>query len=239
MTDLEVENIHVFRSERHVLRGLGLRAESGQCLQVTGENGAGKTTLLRVLCGLLPAESMELRWRGARCSPQAPHYHEQLAYLSHAAPLKADLTGWENLHFALGLRGVWQAMTVQRVLEQVGAARYADRAVRSLSAGQRRRLALAWLAASQTELWLLDEPTTNLDVAGVGIVRELLLQHLQQGGIAVVATHQELGLGAPYLARLQIAKGVAATDFVTLGSVTSGSVTLGAVNSLPREGPAA
>jgi heme exporter protein A len=218
MTDLSVENIHVFRSDRHVLRGLGLRVEAGRCLQVTGENGAGKTTLLRVLCGLLPAESMELSWQGVRCSPHAPHYHEQLAYLSHAAPLKADLTGWENLHFALGLRGVWRAQSVQRVLEQVGAARFADRAVRSLSAGQRRRLALAWLAASQTELWLLDEPTTNLDVAGVGIVRELLLQHLQQGGIAVVATHQELDLAAPYLERLHIAKGMAKKTGLTAGS---------------------
>lgn len=202
-----------------MLRGLNLSVDSGRCLQVTGDNGAGKTTLLRVLCGLLPAESLQLSWQGVSCSPQAPHYHQQLAYLSHAAPLKADLTGRENLDFALGLRGVWQAQSVSHALERVGALPFADRAVRTLSAGQRRRLALAWLAASQSRLWLLDEPTTNLDVAGVEIVRELLRQHLVDGGLAVVATHQDLELGAPYLQRLHIARGVARPGGIDSGRV--------------------
>lgn len=212
MTDLKAENIHVFRSERHVLRGLNLSINAGRCLQVTGDNGAGKTTLLRVLCGLLPAESLQLCWQGVSCSPQAPHYHQQLAYLSHAAPLKADLTGRENLDFALGLRGVWEARSVSQALERVGALHFADRAVRTLSAGQRRRLALAWLAASRTRLWLLDEPTTNLDVAGVEVVRELLRQHLADGGLAVVATHHDLALGASYREQLHISRGVARSD---------------------------
>lgn len=207
MAELIAENIHVFRGDQHVLRGLRLAVNAGQCLQVTGENGSGKTTLLRILCGLLPAESMQLHWNGTECSPQDAEFHQALAYLSHAAPLKGDLTGRENLRFALGLRGAWQAERAAEWLGVVGADRFADKPVRSLSAGQRRRLSLAWLAASQTRLWLLDEPTTNLDVAGVGIVRELIERHLRTGGLAIVATHQDLGLSAAYVSALHIVGG--------------------------------
>lgn len=207
MSELSAKDIQVYRGDQAVLRGLDLAVTAGHCLQVTGENGAGKTTLLRVLCGLLPADVMHLSWAGAACAPESPLFHQQLAYLSHAAPLKADLTGWENLRFALGLRGCWQAARVREVLGVVGAARFADKPVRALSAGQRRRLALAWLAASRTRLWLLDEPTTNLDAAGVLVVRQLLESHLAQGGLAIVATHQDLGLPPAAVRSLCIVKG--------------------------------
>jgi heme exporter protein A len=207
MTELSIENCHVYRGDQHVLRGLSLAVAAGNCLQITGENGAGKTTLLRVLCGLLPAESLQLSWQGQSCSPQSPEYHQQLSYLSHAAPLKADLTGWENLKFLLGLRGVWQSTTVSAWLDRLGAKTFADRPVRSLSAGQRRRLALVGLAASQTSLWLLDEPTTNLDRAGTGVVTDLIDEHLQRGGLAVVATHVDLGLSAERLKSLHLRAG--------------------------------
>lgn len=193
-----------------MLRGLNLMVAAGQCLQVTGENGSGKTTLLRILCGLLPAESMQLQWKGDNCSPQSPSYHQELAYLSHAAPLKADLSGWENLRFSLGLRGCWHEPAVRQIVSTVGAERFAHKPVRALSAGQRRRLALAWLGASRTRLWLLDEPTTNLDVAGVGVVRHLLADHLAAGGLAIVATHHDLGLDTPRVSALHIVGGRAA-----------------------------
>ena len=150
---------------------------------------------------------LQLTWRGRVCSPQDAEYQQGLSYLSHAAPLKADLTGWENLRFLLSLRGVWQAERVGALLERLGARRFADRPVRSLSAGQRRRLALVGLVASQSQLWLLDEPTTNLDSAGTRLVTELLSEHLERGGLAMVATHVSLDIAPSALQSLHLTSG--------------------------------
>jgi len=197
MSELSVENLHVFRGDRHLLRGLAFVLQAGACLQVLGANGAGKTTLLRVLAGLLEPESVTLRWRGLECSPRDPAYHADLAYLGHDAALKADLTGTENISFAVGLRRQANAANVLSALQRVDAQRFADRPVRTLSAGQRRRIALAALWLSGASLWLLDEPSTNLDVAGQTLVAGLIEAHLRQGGLVVAATHQSLGLPAP------------------------------------------
>lgn len=197
MSELSVENLHVFRGDRHLLRGLAFALPAGGCLQILGANGAGKTTLLRVLAGLLEPESVTLRWQGVVCSPRDPAYHADLAYLGHDAPLKADLTGSENISFAVGLRRQVSSTDVLGALQRVDAQRFADRPVRTLSAGQRRRIALAALWLSGACLWLLDEPATNLDVAGQTLVTALIEEHLQQGGLVVAATHQLLGLPAP------------------------------------------
>ena len=179
-----------------MLRGLAFALPSGQCLQVLGANGAGKTTLLRVLAGLLEPESVQMCWRGRALSPRDPTYHAELAYLGHEAPLKADLTGLENVGFAVGLRRRIHSSDARRALDRVGAQRFADRPVRTLSAGQRRRIGFAALWLSGVSLWLLDEPVTNLDIAGQSLVAGLIDEHLEQGGLVVAATHQALGLAA-------------------------------------------
>lgn len=194
MSELSVENLHVFRGDRHLLRGLAFSLSAGGCLQILGANGAGKTTLLRVLSGLLEPESVTLRWQGLVRSPRDPAYHADLAYLGHDAPLKADLTGTENISFAVGLHRQMTAADAQRALQRVDAQRFADRPIRTLSAGQRRRIALAALWLSGASLWLLDEPATNLDLAGQALVTGLIEEHLQRGGLVVAATHQSLGL---------------------------------------------
>ena len=194
MSELSVQNLHVFRGERHLLRGLAFEVPAGVCLQVTGANGAGKTTLLRVLAGLLEAEGIELSWRGAPGSPRDPAYHAELSYLGHDAPLKADLTGIENVTFAVGLRRRVGADDVRAALERVGAAPFADRPVRTLSAGQRRRIALAALWLTGAAIWLLDEPATNLDTHGQALVGSLIDEHTGRGGLVIAATHQELAL---------------------------------------------
>jgi len=204
MSDLFLTNLHVFRGDRHLLRGLSLALSGGGCLQVVGANGAGKTTLLRVLAGLLEAESLEFRWRGRACAPRDPDYQAELAYLGHEAPLKADLTGAENVGFAVRLRRRAQAADIRDALQRVGAQGFADRPVRTLSAGQRRRIALAALWLSGAVLWLLDEPATHLDAAGQALINQLLEEHLQGGGLAVAATHQRLGASTPNYARLDL-----------------------------------
>jgi len=160
---LEASNFHVFRGDRHVLRGVSFQLAARTCLQVTGINGAGKTTLLRALCGLVDLEQGQLTWRGQPTPRSSPTYHAELAYLGHDAPLKGDLNGLENLRYAVGLRRALGAADLARGIERVGAGAFADRPVRSLSAGQRRRVALAALWLCGVPLWILDEPNTNLD----------------------------------------------------------------------------
>jgi heme exporter protein A len=191
---LAVRNFHVFRGDRHVLRGVSFDLAAGCCLQVTGVNGAGKTTLLRALCGLVDVEEGSLLWRGAAIERSASAFHAELGYLGHDAPLKADLTGRENVRFAVGLRRPLAAATVVRGLERVGAGAFADRPVRSLSAGQRRRIAFAALWLCGVPLWILDEPNTNLDTQGQALVAGLIEEQLAAGGLVVAAVHQELDL---------------------------------------------
>jgi heme exporter protein A len=204
MPDLSVKNLHVFRGERHLLQGLAFGVPRGRCLQVTGENGAGKTTLLRVLAGLLEAESLELCWSGRAAKPRDADYLGALAYLGHDTPLKADLTGAENVRFAVGIRRRVTGEGLQAAFARVGASRFADRPVRTLSAGQRRRIALAGLYLAGASLWLLDEPTTNLDAAGQQLMRSLIEEQLAGGGLVIAATHQDLGLDARQQVSLQL-----------------------------------
>ena len=196
MPDLSIKNLHVFRGDRHLLRGLSLVVPRGCCLQVTGANGSGKTSLLRALAGLLQADSIEIHWQGRLVDVRDAAYLQALAYLGHEAPLKADLSGRENLRFAVGLRRPLDERQLQAALQRVDAAAFAERPVRSLSAGQRRRIALAGLYLAGASLWLLDEPTTNLDAEGQQLVRSLIEERLATEGCVIAATHQDLGLAA-------------------------------------------
>ncbi len=201
---LRAENLHLWRGERHVLRGLALEVSGGELLQVTGANGAGKTTLLRALCGMLYLEEGRVIWSGHDVQEDLPAFHASLTYLGHEPPLKADLTAGENLRYWVGLRRRLSAPQVAGALQSVGAPGLADRLVRTLSAGQRRRVALAALALFAAPLWLLDEPTTNLDTEGQRLVGQLLEQHVRAGGLAIVAAHQEIAVSPQLVRRLQL-----------------------------------
>lgn len=211
MSELSVKNLHVFRGERHLLRGLAFDVPPGRCLQVLGANGSGKTTLLRVLAGLLEPESLELFWRGDQVQPRDPQYHADLSYLGHDPALKADFTATENIAFSVGIRHRIKSGDVDAALVRVGAEKFADRPVRSLSAGQRRRVALASLWLTRVRLWLLDEPSTNLDAAGQALVASMIEEQLATGGLVLAATHQDLGLRREQQTALEIGgRGVAA-----------------------------
>jgi heme exporter protein A len=211
MSELSVKNLHVFRGERHLLRGLEFEVSSGRCLQILGANGSGKTTLLRVLAGLLEPETLELSWRGERVQPREAHYHADLSYLGHDPALKADFTAIENIAFSVGIRHRISRSDVDAALARVGAEKFSDRPVRSLSAGQRRRVALASLWLTRTRLWLLDEPATNLDAAGQTLVASMIEEQLAMGGLVLAATHQDLGLRSGQQTALEIGwRGVAA-----------------------------
>lgn len=194
MSPLVVNNLTVYRGERAILSRVSFELDAGRVMIVTGPNGAGKTTLLRTLCGLVEPEDGQLCWRAEPCSFRDPQYHSELAYLGHDAPLKMDLTGRENLRVLVGLRRVIGPSDVAMALREMQADSFADRAVRTLSAGQRRRIAFAALGLMGATLWVLDEPITNLDGAGEALVQTALSRHLSGGGMLLAATHQPLGL---------------------------------------------
>ena len=206
MNLLEARDLHLWRGELHVLRGLSLVLAEGQCMQLTGPNGAGKSTLLRVLCGLLPAAGGQIVWRGADCSRDPGRLQRECAYLGHLSGHKAELSARENLAYLCGLRRDCAPGALRTALEAVGISGATQRRpLRQLSAGQQRRVALARVQLQRAPLWLLDEPNANLDVHGQALFADMLTAHLAAGGLALVATHQPLAVGAAGLLRLELA----------------------------------
>ena len=201
---LNVEDVHVWRGERHVLQGVSLTLCPRQLLHISGPNGTGKTTLLRVICGLLRPEQGAVSWQGRSILRVRTEYQSVLAYASHEAALKGDLTALENLRFAVGLKRRVENVELRASLERTGAAACADLPARVLSAGQRRRVAMARVLAMNATLWLLDEPFANLDAAGALLVAGLLQSHVDQGGMALVVAHQDLRGGE--VRRLELAE---------------------------------
>lgn len=177
-------DVAAFRGERLVLRGVSLRVARGGALVLLGPNGSGKSTLLRVLAGLKRPDAGQVLWAGADVR------ETEVAYLGHLDAVKPGLTALENLALAARIgRG-----RAADALEALDLASLADLPARLLSAGQKRRLALARLLLSRAGLWLLDEPTLGLDVAAVARLGTVLAAHRAGGGVVVTATHLPLPL---------------------------------------------
>jgi heme exporter protein A len=189
-----VEKVHVWRGDRHVLRGVSLDVHPGELMHVSGPNGTGKTTLLRVVSGLLRPEKGSVAWQGRSIAATAAEYQSALAYASHEPALKSDLTALENLRFTVGLKRRVTVAELRSSLERTGVANCADLPARVLSAGQRRRVAMARVLAFRADLWLLDEPYTNLDGSGSSLLSALLAEHVGQGGVALVVAHHDLNV---------------------------------------------
>jgi heme exporter protein A len=189
-----VEKVHVWRGDRHVLRGVSLDVHPGELMHVSGPNGTGKTTLLRVVSGLLRPEKGSIAWQGRSIAAAAAEYQSARAYASHEPALKSDLTALENLRFTVGLKRRVTVAELRSSLERTGVANCADLPARVLSAGQRRRVAMARVLAFRADLWLLDEPYTNLDGSGSSLLSALLAEHVGQGGVALVVAHHDLNV---------------------------------------------
>jgi heme exporter protein A len=193
ISSLTAEKLACVRGDKSLFEGLNFRVSAGQALAVEGANGAGKTSLLRMIAGFLTPASGRIVIKGAQGeSDDAEERGKVIGWLGHLDGLKPQLTVIEQLNFFAHLYG----KTANPVLlEQVGLARQADLPCRYLSAGQRRRLALARLLASARPLWLLDEPFAALDASGQTQVAQLMARHCGEGGIIIAATHDPLGLG--------------------------------------------
>ena len=205
---LRAWDLTIERGGRRVIDKLSFEARAGVGLIVTGPNGAGKTSLLRALAGFLPVEG------GGFALDDGDNERtvgEQAHYLGHADGVKGALTAGENLAFAAAILGGDSARTAQLgALAALGLSHVIDFPARLLSAGQRRRVALARLLVAKRPLWLLDEPTTALDVAAQGALAAVMRAHVQDGGILVAAVHSPLGLDGVQEMRLGAATEAAA-----------------------------
>ena len=189
---LRAWDLTIDRGGRRVLSGLSFEATQDSALIVTGPNGAGKTSLLRALAGFLPIEAGGFALEGGDPERTAG---EQAHYLGHADGVKSALTAGENLAFAAAMLGGDPSRAAQlAALSALGLAHAIDFPARLLSAGQRRRVALARLIIASRPLWLLDEPTTALDAAAQAALAAVMQAHLEGGGILVAAVHAPLGL---------------------------------------------
>jgi len=204
---LSAWDLSMERGGRRLFSRLGFEAEAGSALIVTGPNGAGKSSLLRGLCGLLPFQAGAFALEGG---DKERTVGEQAHYLGHADALKSALTAGENLAFWAGtLGGDPRRETCLAALARVGLAHVVDFPARALSAGQKRRVALARLLVADRPLWLLDEPTTALDAAAQAAFAAIVQAFMGEGGIVVAATHAPLGLPATRELRLGEAEGAA------------------------------
>lgn len=188
---LEARRLSFHRQDEPVFAPLDFRLHAGELALVEGDNGSGKTTLLRLLAGLLHASEGELRWRGAPWQRDA--CANEILFLGHQLGQKSELSPRENLAFATGLHGCRDGITLEAALDEVGLAGYGDEPVRRLSAGQKKRAALARLLLQPAALWLLDEPYANLDRHGIALVDRLLERHVAGGGAALVSSHGVVG----------------------------------------------
>lgn len=184
---LQARGLSFLRADEPVFGPLDFALYAGELALVEGDNGSGKTTLLRLLAGLLHIGEGELEWRGQRWNRDV--CASEVLFLGHQLGLKMDMSPRENLHIVAGLHGARAGRSAASVLVEVGLAGYEDEPVRRLSAGQKKRAALARLLLLPTVLWLLDEPYANLDRAGIALVNRLLEAHVAEGGAALVTSH--------------------------------------------------
>jgi len=219
MTDLDVTDLSCRRGGRPVFGDLSFSLAKGELLALTGRNGSGKTTLLRALALLVRADSGAIHWEGADIAADREGWRRRIAWLGHLDGLKGDLTVAENVATACHLREQG-ADGVAAALAAFDLGPLSHRPVRTLSAGQRRRAALARVAAAGAPLWLLDEPLNALDAPSQTALRAALGQHLAAGGLVIAATHAPL-------------EGARILD---MGGF-AGSATLGGAHERPRSRP--
>ena len=211
----EGRDLVCLRGGRIVLTDLCFRVEAGGALLVTGPNGSGKSSLLRLMAGLIRPLAGSLLWRGEPVARDRERFRAECRYLGHQDAVKPALTVAENLTFSARLAG-GGGDRIDEALSRFGLDALADLSARLLSAGQRRRVALARLVAAPAPLWLLDEPTVALDGDSIRAVEEVVAMHRREGGIAVVSTNAPVDV--PGAEPLVLTPGMAAVGCGALGA---------------------
>ncbi|MBL4741301.1 MAG: heme ABC exporter ATP-binding protein CcmA [Sneathiella sp.] len=184
-------NLRCIRQDRLIFTDLGFSLKAGEILWVQGRNGAGKSSLLRMIAGLLKPVSGEIQWKGASVKEDPDGYQDQFRYIGHQEALKPVLSARENLQFWADFSG---SHNVSAALKEFDLEKIADSPVGIMSAGQKKRTNLARLISSPAPLWILDEPISSLDTHYIELFKKQLEKHVAAGGMALLATHQDLNL---------------------------------------------
>ena len=204
---LEVKSLQCIRGDRELFTDLSFQLEANQLMMLEGQNGSGKTTLLRALCGLYLQEQGEVLWNGVPIKKQDEDYRRELLYLGHLNGIKADLTVLENLRVNSALSGDKPSTdTLMNALDTIGLYAFEDFPTSQLSQGQKRRVALARLLISKAKLWILDEPFVALDVAAVELLQSIIAKHVENGGMVILTTHQEVPLTSGKIKRVSLSE---------------------------------
>ena len=190
--DLSTHDVSCERDDRIWFEGLNLSVLQGDLIQLVGPNGAGKTTLLRLMAGLNQDFDGEVRWQGENIQDCFQDYARQRLYIGHLSAIKKVLTPLENLRWFVSSWPEVSEDALWQALEEVTLAGYEDVPCQQLSAGQQRRVALARLLVTPTPLWILDEPFTALDKAGVAWLEGQLANHVERGGSVLITSHHAL-----------------------------------------------
>lgn len=188
---LEVQGLTCFRQNRCLFADLSFALQTQQICQVEGPNGAGKSTLLRSILGLFRADEGQVLWNGVSTSQQAELFLQHVLFLGHKFAINSDLTPWQNLAFWSALNPT-SNLDFARALAMVGLTGLEHIPCHSLSAGQHRRVALARLWLTSSQLWILDEPFTAIDKEGVKLLQQRFSEHLANSGMILMTSHQDL-----------------------------------------------
>jgi len=202
---LEVVDLECVRGDRRLISGLSFSLQRGELLHLHGHNGSGKTTLMRTICGLIRQSHGEILWNGENSRKLGEEFTRDLTYVGHKNGIKDDLNGVENLQLNSRLTGVpVDRKPAWEVLERMGLRGHEDLPARVLSQGQKRRVTLARLLLSRAPLWILDEPFTALDMAAVDFLQSIIGEHVAQGGMVILTTHQEVSLTRGQVRQLRL-----------------------------------
>ncbi len=201
---LATVDLECIRGDRVLFSNLNIEIRPGKILQIEGRNGCGKTSLLRLLCGVMMPSEGEILWKGANITRERADYYSDAAYLGHHNGIKGELTALENLHFAQALSTPKSDSDLYSILARLSLSGFEDIPCRHLSAGQNRRVALARLLATETIVWILDEPFTALDRKGIAEIEKIFEEHVAAGGIIVLTTHHPLKTDNEYYQSLNL-----------------------------------
>jgi len=200
---LEARDLACIRDDRTLFDTLSFTLEAGQALLVEGRNGSGKTSLLRILCGIRQPDEGHIHWNGGDIYRLATGYNAATAWVGHKDGIKLELSAEENLVFARSL-GTPSGLDIAEALDAMELGGFDDVIAINLSAGQKRRLALARLLVTRSPLWILDEPFTSLDTHGISLIETMINKHLSDGGMLAVTSHHPVALDSTDITHINL-----------------------------------
>jgi len=206
LSQLEVSGLECIRQDIILFQDINFKLRSGDLLQIDGVNGSGKSSLLRLLAGLMQQNAGEISWQGKEISRCRYDYQQVISYIGHLNGVKDALTALENLQVMVALAGSKSEISLSHALDQLELTGMETVPLSRMSAGQKRRVALARLLVTKAAIWLLDEPFTSLDASGKLLIERLITEHCTRGGIIVFSTHQPMEIEGCSIVHIHLGK---------------------------------